>query len=125
MEEWNVAAAKETIANGGRFGAKRVMEAVYRNNIDVFRHWGYRLPNGKLVGLGDRNAFLNGTKVYAQAFDVNDVPLCGAETKTGCLNADCVDVAESLLAAGLKPAILNLASRRKPDRKSTRLNSSH
>ena len=34
--------------------------------------------------------------------------------KTGCLNADCVDVAESLIAAGLKPAILNLASRRKP-----------
>ena len=46
---------------------------------------------------------------------MNDVPQCGCETKTGCINADCVDVAESLIAAGLnKPAILNLASRRKP-----------
>ncbi len=108
MVDWNVEEAKENISNGGRFGAKRVMEAVYRNNIDVFRHWGYRLPNGKLVGLGDRNALLNGTKVYARAFDVNDVLPCGVEMKTGCLNADCVDVAESLIAAGLKPAILNL-----------------
>ena len=114
MVDWNVEEAKENISNGGRFGAKRVMEAVYRNNIDVFRHWGYRLPNGKLVGLGDRNALLNGTKVYTRAFNVNDVLPCGVEMKTGCLNADCVDVAESLIAAGLKPAILNLASRRKP-----------
>ena len=53
---WDVDKALETIATGGRFGKKRVMEAVYRNNIDVFRHWGYRLPAGKLVGLGDRNA---------------------------------------------------------------------
>jgi hypothetical protein len=43
MNEWNVDKAKDEIANGGRYGAKRVMEAVYRNNIDVFRHWGYRL----------------------------------------------------------------------------------
>ena len=114
MTEWDAEKAKDTIANGGRFGPKRVMEEVYRNNIGVFRRWGYRLPDGRFVSLGDRNALLSGTQVYARAFDVNDAPLCGAETKTGCLNADCVDVAESLIAAGLKPAILNLASRRKP-----------
>ena len=56
MTEWNVDKAKDEIANGGRYGAKRVMEAVYRNNIDVFRHWGYRLPDGRLVGLGDRSS---------------------------------------------------------------------
>ena len=42
MTDWNVEEAKDSIRNGGRFGAKRVMEAVYRNNIDVFRHWGCR-----------------------------------------------------------------------------------
>ena len=26
-----------------------------------------------IIRNGDRNAFLNGTKVYARAFDVNDV----------------------------------------------------
>ena len=49
MTEWNVEQAKDEIANGGRYGAKRVMEEVYRNNIDVFRHWGYRLPDGRLA----------------------------------------------------------------------------
>ena len=114
MTEWNVDKAKDEIANGGRYGAKRVMEAVYRNNIDVFRHWGYRLPDGRLVGLGDRNAQLRGTEVYAKPFDVNDVPAQAEPTKTGCVNADCVDVAEAMLDSGLRPAILNLASRRRP-----------
>ena len=114
MTEWNVDKAKDEIANGGRYGAKRVMEAVYRNNIDVFRHWGYRLPDGRLVGLGDRKALLVGTKVYVKSFDVNDVPVQAEPTKTGCVNADCVDVAEAMLDSGLSPAILNLASRRRP-----------
>ena len=114
MTEWNVDKAKDEIANGGRYGAKRVMESVYRNNIDVFRHWGYRLPDGRLVGLGDRKALLVGTKVYAKSFDVNDVPVQAEPTKTGCVNADCVDVAEAMLDSGLSPAILNLASRRRP-----------
>ena len=114
MTEWNVEKAKDEIANGGRFGAKRVMEAVYRNNIEVFRHWGYRLPDGRLVGLGDRKALLDGTRVYARPFDVNDMPRQDGETKTGCVNADCVDVAKAMLDAEYTPAILNLASRRRP-----------
>ena len=35
--DWDVAKAKDQIAYGGRYGAKRVMEAVYKNNIEVFR----------------------------------------------------------------------------------------
>ncbi len=114
MTEWDVDKAKGEIANGGRYGAKRAMEAVYRNNIGVFRQWGYRLPDGRLVGLGDRKALLDGTKVYAKSFDVNDVPRQEGEPNTGCANADCVDVAKSMLDAGYNPAILNLASRRRP-----------
>lgn len=113
--DWDVEKVKDQIAHCGRYGAKRVMEAVYRNNIKVFQHWGYRLPEGRLVGLGDRNALPVGTKVYARAFDVNDVPVQAKSTKTGCVNADCVDVAKALLDAGYRPAILNLASRRRPD----------
>ena len=114
IDDWNVEKAKDQIAHGGRFGKKRVMEDVYRNNIEVFLHWGCRLPGGRIVGLGDRNALLAGTKVYAKSFDVDDVPQRGCETKTGCVNADCVDVAERMIKGGLHPAILNLASRRRP-----------
>ena len=111
---WNAEKAKDEIINGGRYGAKRVMEAVYRNNIDVFRHWGYRLPDGRLIGLGDRKALLNGTKVYAKPFNVEDVLMQDTAPVTGYVNADCVDVAKSMQEAGYKPAILNLASRRRP-----------
>ena len=113
-ENWNAEKALDEIKHGGRIGANRVRVAVYRDNVDVFRQWGYTLPDGTFVGLGDRDALLSGTKVYARPFDVNDVLSCGGETRTGCVNADCVDVAETLIADGFKPAILNLASRRKP-----------
>lgn len=114
MTDWNVEEALETIRHGGRFGANRVRVAVYKNNVEVFRNWHYRLPGGRIVGLGDRDALLSGTKVYSRAFNVNDVSSNAGETKTGCANADCVDVAKELLDAGLNPAILNLASRRRP-----------
>ena len=64
---WNAEKAKEEIKHGGRFGAKRVREAVYRDNIDIFRQWGYTLPDGTFVGLGDRDALLSGTQAYAAA----------------------------------------------------------
>jgi len=85
MTDWNVEEAKDSIKNGGRFGAKRVMEAVYRNNIAVFHHWGYRLPGGKLVGLGDRNALLNGDSIVLGAFGcgVNKLP-CDAVADQFC-----------------------------------------
>ncbi len=114
MEGWNAEQAKDMIANGGRFGKRRVMEAVYKDNIAVFRRWGYTLPSGEEVGLGDRKALLEGTRVYARRFDAADAPRSGSETKVGCVNADCVDVAKDMLDRGLNPAILNLASRRHP-----------
>ena len=114
MTEWNAEEALETIRHGGRFGAKRIRETVYKDNVEVFRNWGYKLPSGRIVGLGDRDALLTGTKVYSRAFNVNNVLSHGGEAKTGCANADCVDVAQKLLDAGFNLAILNLASRTRP-----------
>ena len=111
---WNVAWAEDQIKNGGRFGPKRVMEQVYKHNCEVFDLWAHNLPTGVNGGLGDRNALLTGTKVYARAFDVNEVPTCGKELRTGCANADCGEIAKGLIEKGYKPAILNLASRRHP-----------
>ena len=111
---WNKEEAIEQIKHGRRFGHKRVMERVYAHNCEVFGLWADGRPTGVPGGLGDREALLNGTRVYAKSFSVDDVPVCGVATKTGCVNADCMDVAEQLLAQGLKPAILNLASRRHP-----------
>ena len=111
---WNIEEAKDMIENGGRFGPKRVMEKVYRHNCELFDLWANGLPTGVPGGLGDRKALLLGTKAYARALDVSDIPPCGAELKTGCANEDCIEVAKKLLDSGLRPAILNLASRRHP-----------
>ena len=88
MTDWNVEEALETIRHGGRFGAKRIREAVYKDNVEVFRNWGYKLPSGRIVGLGERDALLTGTKVYSRAFNVDNVPSHDGGTKIGCANAD-------------------------------------
>ena len=111
---WDAEWAKDMSENGGRFGPKRVREAVYKDNCMVFGRWAYPLPNGLQRDLGDRRGFLAGTKVYARPFDVNDVPAQAEPTKTGCINADCIEVARDMLANGYRVSILNLASRRRP-----------
>jgi uncharacterized protein (TIGR02452 family) len=52
---------------------------------------------------------LDGTKVYAEAFDVNDVPVCTDAVATDVVNLDCLLVAKGLLAEGYNPAVMNLA----------------
>lgn len=97
--------------NGGRFGKNRVYQAVYKNNCEVFARWAFPQTNGTERNLGDRTAFLNGTRVYAKDFSVADLPSPGYETKLGCVNRDCIDLAAEMVKNGYKPAILNLASR--------------
>ena len=66
------------------------------------------------IDLGDHKAFLEGSKLYKKPFDVSDVGTVYESTVTGCINADCMDVAEQLIARGYNPAILNLASAKRP-----------
>lgn len=111
---WDIEWAKNQIKSGGRFGPARVRAKVYELNRELFELWADGLPTGIAGGLGDRNALLQGTRVYIRAFDVNDAPACGETLRTGCVNEDCIEVAKNLIDEGLKPAILNLASRRHP-----------
>jgi len=105
--EW----AKIILASG-RFGAGKVNKRVYAMNRDLFLAWARGESVDVPGGLGDRAALLDGTKVYKTAFDVNDIPAQTEETRTGCANDDCVEVAHRLIESGCRPAILNLASRR-------------
>ena len=92
------------IRYGGQFGKNAARLQVYRSNTRLFRAW----P----AYLGEREAHLAAT-AYSTPFTVN-APVLPTATVTGCENADCVDVAQALLAEGLHPAILNLASRTSP-----------
>ncbi len=101
----------KTIIQSGRFGANAARIEVYRHNADLFRHW---KDGSTEIDLGDYRTFLDDTKLYREAYDVSDLGAAYPTTETGCINADCVDVAQHLITAGYNPAILNLASAQKP-----------
>ena len=101
----------KTIIQSGRFGANTARIQVYRENADLFQHW--QSGNAE-VDLGDYQSFLDSTKLYRESYDVSHLGATYPLTETGCINADCVDVAQHLIAAGYHPAILNLASAQKP-----------
>ena len=101
----------KTIIQSGRFGANTARIQVYKENLELFHQW----QNGSNeVDLGDYQTFLDNTKLYQDAYNVNGVGTTYPTTVTGCTNADCVDVAQHLISAGYNPAILNLASAQKP-----------
>lgn len=95
---------KTHILYGGRFGGNAARLQVFKTNSELFRVW----PDF----LGEREAHRM-AKTYASEFTV-DVPELSTPTETDCVNADCADVAKSLLDEGLNPVILNLASRTSP-----------
>jgi nicotinate (nicotinamide) nucleotide adenylyltransferase len=101
----------QTIMNSGRFGIHHAGTVVYSENTARFREWkaGKEEPT-----FGDYQTFLDGATLFDQEFRVDGMGETHPETKTGCINIDCVDLAEHLLAKGYNPAILNLASAGRP-----------
>lgn len=101
----------KAIIRSGRFGINKACKEVYAENRAIFDRW---REGGAEVDLGDYQSFLDGTTLHREAFDVSDLGRVYPTTQTGCINADCVDVAEELIAQGYNPAILNLASAGRP-----------
>ena len=89
---------------GGRFGMNAARIQVFHNNNKIFKEWSSYL--------GNRDEHLV-AKTYKTEFTV-DVPELSEPPITDCVNADCADVAKSLIDEGYNPAILNLASRISP-----------
>ena len=95
----------------GRFGRQNARKEIYQLNTELFHAWQKGTAD---IGLGDHKAFLDGAKLYRKPFDVSSLGTVYESTVTGCVNADCMDVAEKLIAQGYNPAILNLASAKRP-----------
>ena len=100
----------KTIMASGRYGVNQAQKEVYLQNTDLFLRW----KAGKLPQFGDYQGYLDGAKLYKTAYDVAGLGATYLITQTGCINADCVDVARQLIDAGYNPAILNLASAGRP-----------
>ncbi len=101
----------KVIMASGRFGRQNARKEIYKLNTKLFHDWQSGTAD---INFGDHKAFLDGAKLYKKSFDVNGMGTIYEATHTGCINADCVDVAEQLIAQGYNPAILNLASAKRP-----------
>lgn len=100
----------KTIMQSGRFGVNQAQKEVYVQNTELFRRW----KDGQLPQFGDYQGYLDGAKLYKTACDVSGLGAAYPATETGCINADCMDVAQQLIASGYNPAVLNLASAGRP-----------
>ncbi len=101
---------KITMASG-RFGRQTARKEIYKLNTRLFHDW----KNGTNdIDFGDYKAFLDGAKLYKKPYDVSGMGETYDSTQTGCINSDCIDIAEQLIGQGYNPAILNLASAKRP-----------
>ena len=101
---------KVTMASG-RFGRQNARKEIYKLNTQMFHDWQKGTND---IDFGDYKTYLDATKLYKKPYDVTDMGNAYDSTQTGCINADCIDIAEHLLAQGYNPAILNLASAKRP-----------
>ena len=111
--EFNISFADriQTIMKTGRFGENNACKLVYAENTKMFIDW----KNGKSqIDFGDYTTYLNGAKLYKESYNVNNIGVKYDSCTIGCINADCMDVAEYLINKDYNPAILNLASAKKP-----------
>lgn len=111
--DFNISFAErmQVIMKTGRFGENNARKEVYKENLELFHNWGNGVDE---IGMGNYQSFLDGTKLYHKEYSVGDIKTYYPETQTGCINLDCVDVAEYLIKNGYNPAILNLASAKRP-----------
>ena len=100
----------KAIMASGRYGVNQAQKEVYIQNTDLFHRW----KEGQLPQFGDYQGYLDGAKLYKTHYDVTDLGPADYATETGCINADCVDAVQQLIATGYNPAILNLASAGRP-----------
>ena len=99
------------IMKAGRFGERNACRMVYMENAELFQQW---RDGASGISFYNYETFLNDTKLYQAAYSVETLGDIYPQTQTGCINSDCVDVADMLIARGYNPAILNLASAKKP-----------
>ena len=99
----------------------RIMEGT----LEACALFHYILPNGELVSLGNETSVseeARKTRLYNDTDDTlrkvrAEKPSDGHKTTVEVVNRDCLEEALRLKKLGLNPAVLNMASRRRPGMK--------
>lgn len=97
-------------AGAGRYASSNLNRAVYNNNREIFRRFGYETESGHMVALQIVDPMLSGTRVYDTEIPEVQFPELTSATKTGVENCDSMIMTRKMMDWGLNPAVLNLAS---------------
>lgn len=108
-KDWNANDILFELRSKSRHVVSGICLRVYKNNQMIFSDWQYQAPSGNILPLGDRQALIDGTKIYKEEVDANGVYSKDFDTITGCINEDCLVVTKRLIDRGLNPAVLNPA----------------
>lgn len=88
---------------------KDVRINVYKNNYEVFGQWGYVTPSGKEISLSNKQEMLDATRVYREAFSVDDIPARTEKPSVYLREMGSMEAGKEMLDLGLNPAVLNFA----------------
>lgn len=97
-------------ATSTRNGDSRPMlQKVFRHNLEIFRDGAYRTESGAVVTLPSRREYVPCAKMFSEPISLTR-DYRKAETCVQVLNVDCILAAGELVAGGMNPALLNMAS---------------
>ena len=88
---------------------KQARVNVYKNNQEVFQQWGYIAPSGKEIVFSNKQAVLDATRVYREAFSIKDIPSATHSTSIYLKEIGSIEAGKELLDKTLYPAVLNFA----------------
>ena len=82
---------------------KKARVEVYKNNLEVYRQWGYVTDSGKEIALPDKQQTLDATKVYSAPFSVKGVPARYDKTDFVVEQVGCLEAGRQMMARGSIP----------------------
>lgn len=83
--------------------------SIYRSTIRMVNAKGYSV-NGVDVNFDNDATMMGNTKFYSSKVNIEHSLLPKYDTEVRVMDNDCLDVAQSLVRLGFKPAVLNMAS---------------
>lgn len=87
---------------------------IYHNTIQISNLGFYYTEDNSYIELKNNRRLLDGTMFYSEELNVNNISTLPKETEIVVVKRDCINYAIELQDKGYFPAVLNMASNKKP-----------
>ena len=114
LNEYHQLKAQQRI-NPAAYGQIKALRAKeFRNTVELATRGWYITESGKKVMIEGDAEMRRNTAFYADRISLDISPESSLPTDIQVVNDDCLAVAQEMAKAGMRPAVLNMASRRNP-----------